>query len=116
MAKVLGASTMQVRNYEQVVYENIYEGVSLVVSIVNKKVKFDLETNDRKAIQNFRLVPWGNSSQYDAVERTFKSSDNNNTIKITSENESMSFTSKDGFQFKNPESNTDKLSFEISIK
>jgi len=108
---------MEVSLYEQVVYENIYDGATLIVSMKEDGLKFDLEAKTRTAAEKFSIEPWGMEEQYDASRQAISHPKAKKSFKITSDNETMPFSKEKGFKFKNPEkASSGNLSFEISIK
>ncbi|MBT8231812.1 MAG: hypothetical protein KJN84_04250, partial [Bacteroidia bacterium] len=61
MAAVLGADEMNVSTYKKIVYENLYNGANLEISVVNRAIQFSIVSKSNVSDIPFSLSSWNDS-------------------------------------------------------
>lgn len=116
MANVLGSPTMEVTQYEEVVYENIYNGVNLIVKIDDDGLVFEVESLSKINLEAFTLTPWGVNAQDQTQSKSYSlKSNGGKSLIISSDKSDLIYSKSKGFNIAS-NSDADKVKFEISIK
>jgi len=116
MAEVLGTTTMEVTQYQEVVYENIYDGVNLIVRVEEKGLTFEMESLNKSSRSNFKLVPRGAIANTDSEKSYTLRSNGNNSLVFSSEEPAFSYSKEKGFKVSETTSSTKNTKFKLSIK
>jgi len=115
MSRVLGAKSMNVSKFKEVVYNNVYSGVNMIVRIENDALQVELDAPRKTDASAFKMKMFTVSENANVSQDRISLAKSKKSINIKSDNSMLKSTSK-GFKFDNPSASSDKLMFEISIK
>lgn len=115
MARVLGVNSLKVTKYKEVVYNNIYSGVNMIVRVENDGLQVELDALRKTDINAFNMQMQSISEGADISQNKISLAKSRKSINIKSDNSMLKSTSK-GFKFDNTSLVSDKPMFEISIK
>lgn len=115
MARVLGVNSMKVTKFKEVVYNNIYRGVNMVVQVGSEGLQVELDAPKKSDVSAFNMKMMTISGDANISKNNISLAKSRKSINIKSDNSMLKSSSK-GFKFDNTSLVSDKPMFEISIK
>lgn len=115
MARVLGARSMEVTKFKEVVYNNIYSGVNMIVHVGNDGLQVELDAPRKSDVSAFNMRMQSIGQEVNPRQNKISLAKSKKSLNIKSDNSMLKSTSK-GFKFDTPSMASDKPMFEISIK